>query len=187
MVLVGASSAPLLPPARVGGAHGPPIRRRGGRLVSPRAGRHPEPQAAAHFGPPVLAPATGVAPVKAGARGFRSRLLGLEVRLKAALDDPAFRELFKGTAVKRTGRDRFVRNVLIAIGNSADPDLASVAERLLDDPAPLVRAMAVWALCQLVSPQRFSDLRETRLVKETDPEVCTEWTNGPREGGPASL
>jgi epoxyqueuosine reductase len=105
----------------------------------------------------------------------------------AALDDPAFRELFKGTAVKRTGRDRFVRNVLIAIGNSADPDLASVAERLLDDPAPLVRAMAVWALCQLVSPQRFLDLRETRLVKETDPEVCTEWTNGPREGGPASL
>ncbi len=96
MVLVGASSAPFLSPARVGGAHGPPIRRRGGRLVSPRAGRHPELQAAAHFGPPVLAPATGVAHVKAGARGFRSRLLGLEVRLKAALDDPALQSAETG-------------------------------------------------------------------------------------------
>ena len=105
----------------------------------------------------------------------------------ASLDDAAFRALFAGTAIKRTGRDRFVRNVLIAVGNSKDTNLVPAAERLLDDPSPLVRAMAVWALCQLVSRKQFSELREVRLVKEEDPEVCTEWKRGPREGDTASL
>ncbi len=67
----------------------------------------------------------------------------------ARLDDAAFRALFAKSAVKRIGRDRFVRNVLIAIGNSADPSLAGEAERLLDDPSPLVRGAAVWALGRL--------------------------------------
>jgi epoxyqueuosine reductase len=57
-----------------------------------------------------------------------------------------FRALFRGSPIKRIGRDRFVRNVLIAIGNSGDARLATEAERLLGDPSPLVRAMAVWAL-----------------------------------------
>ena len=80
-----------------------------------------------------------------------------------------------------------MRNVLIAMGNSKDTNLVPVAERLLDDPSPLVRAMAVWALCQLVSRKQFSELREGRLVNEEDPEVCTEWKRGPREGDTASL
>ena len=94
----------------------------------------------------------------------------------ATLDDASFRKLFAGTTIKRTGRDRFVRNVLIAVGNSGDPSLAPCAEQLLDDPSPLVRAMAVWALYQLLLPQQFMGLRDENLVKETHPEVCAEWT-----------
>ena len=92
----------------------------------------------------------------------------------AGLDDAAFRALFAGTPVKRTGRDRFIRNVLIAIGNSGDPALAANAEALLDDPSSLVRAMAAWALWQLV-PSRAAELAPARLARETDPEVRAEW------------
>jgi epoxyqueuosine reductase len=67
----------------------------------------------------------------------------------ARLDDAQFRALFSKTAIKRTGRDRFLRNVLIAIGNSNDESLAGEAERLLDDASPLVRGAAVWALSRL--------------------------------------
>lgn len=67
----------------------------------------------------------------------------------AALDDAAFREVFAGTPIKRTGRDRLLRNVLIAIGNSGDPDLAAVARDHLDDASPLVREAAKWAFVQL--------------------------------------
>ena len=75
----------------------------------------------------------------------------------ARLDDAAFRALFAKTAVKRTGRDRFVRNVLIAIGNSGDRSLAPQAERLLADASPLVRGAAVWALGRL-DPARLDAL-----------------------------
>jgi len=68
----------------------------------------------------------------------------------AALDDAAFRTLFSKSPVKRIGRDRFVRNVLYAIGNSADPGLIPVAERLLDDPDAVVRDAAAWALQRLL-------------------------------------
>jgi epoxyqueuosine reductase len=71
----------------------------------------------------------------------------------ARLDDAAFRELFAGSPVKRIGRDRFVRNVLIAIGNSGDAQLAPAARALLDDASELVRAMAAWALEELHSAQ----------------------------------
>ena len=67
----------------------------------------------------------------------------------AVLDDAAFRELFRGTPVKRTGRDRFVRNVLIAIGNSENPALRASAEALLHDPSPLVAAAASRAVLKL--------------------------------------
>src|SRR5439155_13205445 len=63
----------------------------------------------------------------------------------AALDDAAFRGSFARSPVKRIGRDRFVRNVMIAIGNSAAPELLPSVTARLDDPSPLVRAMAVWA------------------------------------------
>jgi epoxyqueuosine reductase len=67
----------------------------------------------------------------------------------AALDDPAFRAMFAGSPIKRIGRDRFVRNVLIAIGNSRDPDLAPVARRLCGDANPVVAEAAVWACGRL--------------------------------------
>jgi epoxyqueuosine reductase len=93
----------------------------------------------------------------------------------AALDDEGFRTLFAGSPIKRTGRDRFVRNVLIAIGNSGDASLAPAAERLLGDPAPVVRAMAVWALSRLLDRDRFAALRTRHLAHEADPDVAREW------------
>ncbi len=69
----------------------------------------------------------------------------------AALDDPAFRALFSRSPVKRIGRNRFVRNVLYAIGNSDDSTLKSVAEGLLNDPDPVVRDAAQWATARLAS------------------------------------
>jgi epoxyqueuosine reductase len=94
----------------------------------------------------------------------------------ARLDDAAFRALFAKTAVKRTGRDRFVRNVLIAIGNSGDASLAPEAERLIADASPLVRGAAVWALGRL-DPGRLAVHLPSRLLSETDPGVKDEWAN----------
>jgi epoxyqueuosine reductase len=91
----------------------------------------------------------------------------------ARLDDTQFRTLFAKTSIKRTGRDRFVRNVLIAIGNSRDIALSAEAERLLDDPSPLVRGAAVWALSQLLPRQRFAELGKKHA--DADPAVQSEW------------
>ena len=93
----------------------------------------------------------------------------------ARLDDAAFRAAFSKSPVKRTGRDRFVRNVLIAIGNSGEATLAGSARARLDDPSPLVRAMAVWALSRLLHADPFAQLRADHLEEETDPDVRAEW------------
>jgi epoxyqueuosine reductase len=93
----------------------------------------------------------------------------------ADLDDAAFRRLFAGTAIKRTGRDRFVRNVLVAIGNSDDPALAHHAERLIDDPAAVVRGAAVWAAARLMPQPRFAALASRHQPIEPDPAVREEW------------
>ena len=95
------------------------------------------------------------------------------------LDDAAFRALFSKSPVKRIGRDRFVRNVLIAIGNADDPSLAVEAERLLDDASPLVRGAAVWALSQLVERERFDALAVRAMGSETDEDVRDEWRYTP--------
>jgi epoxyqueuosine reductase len=95
----------------------------------------------------------------------------------ARLDDAAFRALFAKSPVKRTGRDRFIRNVLIAIGNSEDASLVDAAKRLLGDESPLVRGAAVWALSQLVRPEEFELLAAAESRRETDDGVRTEWTN----------
>jgi epoxyqueuosine reductase len=87
------------------------------------------------------------------------------------LDDAQFRALFAKTSIKRTGRDRFVRNVLIAIGNSGDAALAPEAERLLDDASPLVRGAAVWALGKLLPREKFAALQKS----DTDESVRDEW------------
>jgi epoxyqueuosine reductase len=90
------------------------------------------------------------------------------------LDDASFRARFHGTPIKRTGRDRFLRNVLIAAGNSADATLVPRVEPHLRDPSPLVRAMAVWALSRL-SPKRFAVLRAAYAQTEADHAVASEW------------
>ncbi|MDP1701838.1 MAG: tRNA epoxyqueuosine(34) reductase QueG [Aestuariivirga sp.] len=95
----------------------------------------------------------------------------------AQLDDAAFRKLFVGSPVKRLGRDRFVRNVLIAIGNSGNPDFIRVAEQLLSDPSPLVRAMSVWALVQLMPHEEFRHVRDMHVLTESDPAVKAEWSS----------
>ena len=92
----------------------------------------------------------------------------------AQLDDTAFRALFAKSPVKRTGRARFVRNVLIAIGNSGEPALAEAAERLLDDTAPLLRGTAVWALGRL-DQARLARGAERCRAGETDHDVIEEW------------
>ena len=91
------------------------------------------------------------------------------------LDDAGFRHVFSGSPIKRIGRDRFIRNVLIAIGNSGDAALATHALARLDDAAALVRGMAVWALSRLLAPDAFTALAEARAPCETDPHVAEEW------------
>ncbi len=104
----------------------------------------------------------------------RPELKGPLLAELAALDDAAFRQVFTASPVKRIGRDRFVRNVMIAIGNSGDHELVSVVEAALDDGSALVRGMAVWALGQL-SPLRVSEIHEMKAAAEPDLDVVTEW------------
>jgi epoxyqueuosine reductase len=94
----------------------------------------------------------------------------------ARLEDATFRSLFAKSPVKRIGRDRFVRNVLVAIGNSNERALAVEAERLLDDQSPLVRGAAVWALSQLLGREEFSARAAKGLSAEPDETVRAEWS-----------
>jgi epoxyqueuosine reductase len=91
------------------------------------------------------------------------------------LDDAAFRARFSKSPIKRTGRERFLRNVLIAIGNSGDRMLAREAERLMEDPSPLVRGAAVWALSRLLPRETFALLADAALGAEKDSSVIEEW------------
>lgn len=95
----------------------------------------------------------------------------------AALDDAAFREVFSGSPIKRIGRDRFVRNVCTAIGNSGEARFVPLLEDLVQDASALVRGAAVWALLQL-DPERFSLSRAQNAPGETDPDVLREWNRG---------
>lgn len=91
------------------------------------------------------------------------------------LDDPAFRTLFSGSPVKRIGRDRFIRNVLIAAGNSDNPACLPMVEQLLSDPAPVTRGAAVWALSRLASEQEFLHHKNHHLPLEQERQVIEEW------------
>jgi len=91
------------------------------------------------------------------------------------LDDAGFRQLFSGSPVKRIGHARFLRNVLIAIGNSGDPSLLAAAEARLGDPDPLIRGAAVWAVRRLATEARADALRLEFLPREGDTTVQAEW------------
>ncbi|TIO49474.1 MAG: tRNA epoxyqueuosine(34) reductase QueG [Mesorhizobium sp.] len=96
------------------------------------------------------------------------------------LDDAAFRSFFSGSPIKRIGRDRFVRNVLIAAGNSADTSLTPIVRGLLDDGSPLVRGAAVWALSRLMPRRDFVELAQSALKTEGDATVRDEWLSAQR-------
>jgi epoxyqueuosine reductase len=121
-----------------------------------------------------------VCPWNKFAAAARDQKLAARADLKAPglaelsrLDDAGFRERFRKNPVKRIGRDRFIRNVAYAIGNAGDPSLAPETIRLLDDPSPLVRGAAVWALSQLLDTETFETLRAS--CAETDQSVLDEW------------
>jgi len=105
----------------------------------------------------------------------RKSLLAPDLRNMATLNDEEFRLMFSGSPIKRIGRDRFIRNVLVALGNSGNSSLASVASSLFRDSSPLVRGMAVWAWRRLVSSDEFTKNRGRYLAEERDPEVVGEW------------
>lgn len=106
---------------------------------------------------------------------LQGALVGRDLAELVALDDASFRTMFAGTPIKRTGRDRFVRNVLIAIGNSGLHRFVPLIEARLDDTAPLVRGMAIWALARLASPAAVRDAAAHRRDREPDAEVRAEW------------
>jgi epoxyqueuosine reductase len=91
------------------------------------------------------------------------------------LDDAAFRALFVGSPIKRIGRDRFVRNVLIAAGNSGDSSLGNAVRALLGDASPLVRGAAIWALSRLVPETEFAKRATAAMKAESDEAVQREW------------
>ena len=91
------------------------------------------------------------------------------------LDDPSFRQVFSGSPIKRVGRDFFIRNVLIAMGNSNDKSFIPLIISKLEEESPYIRAMAVWALKELCPEEQFSLLRKTHSLNESDADVKEEW------------
>lgn len=98
------------------------------------------------------------------------------------LDDAAFRALFSGSPIKRIGRDRFIRNCLIAAGNSGDPRLVDPCRELLADASALVRGAAVWAMSRLVDKREFA--RMANQATDADEDVMAEWRSARTSYGP---
>ena len=105
----------------------------------------------------------------------RADLAAPDLAVLATLGDAEFRVFFSGSPIKRIGRDRFLRNVLIAIGNSRRPDLAATARGHLADPAPIVRGAAIWALGRLLPGAEIATLQAQFGTTEPDPDVAAEW------------
>jgi epoxyqueuosine reductase len=108
----------------------------------------------------------------------RAELVAPHIGDLLTLNDAAFRTLFSGSPVKRTGRNRFIRNVLIAAGNSRDNQHLSAVIRLLDDIDPAVRGAAIWALSQ-IDTEQFLQQKANRQAQENDDEVRQEWSIHP--------
>nr|WP_272209986.1 tRNA epoxyqueuosine(34) reductase QueG [Marinicella sp. W31]MDC2875836.1 tRNA epoxyqueuosine(34) reductase QueG [Marinicella sp. W31] len=104
----------------------------------------------------------------------RNDLKAPELSMFLTLDDAEFRKFFSGSPVKRIGRNRFVRNCLIAAGNSGHRFLSDPCRVLLDDDSPVVRAMAVWALARLLSKTEFAALAKSHH-RDSDEDVQREW------------
>ncbi|MTI17770.1 tRNA epoxyqueuosine(34) reductase QueG [Rhodobacteraceae bacterium RKSG542] len=98
-----------------------------------------------------------------------------ELAFLLQLDDAAFRQFFSGSPIKRIGRNRFIRNCLIAAGNSGEANLLPIVEQHLSDDASVVRSMAVWAYEKLATAAMFASVREQLLPQESEEEVREEW------------
>jgi epoxyqueuosine reductase len=105
----------------------------------------------------------------------RADLEAPPLRELARLDEASFRARFAGGPIKRIGRARFVRNVMIAVGNSNDPALAALAVERLGDESALVRGAAIWALARLVLGEEFSRFAAEGLRREHTATVIEEW------------
>jgi epoxyqueuosine reductase len=105
----------------------------------------------------------------------RAELLAPRLADLASLDDAEFRVVFAGSPVKRIGRDRLLRNVLIAMGNSDTPALVPSILNVLSDPASVVRVAAIWALSRLLPKPTFVALAQRHAKDETDPQALAEW------------
>lgn len=105
----------------------------------------------------------------------RDDLASPDLRELSSLDDADFRKKFAGSPIKRIGRNRFIRNVLIAIGNSNGTLSTELATQHLNDADPVVRGAAVWAVSQLEKPEELAEIRETALTNEMDAYVRSEW------------
>lgn len=108
----------------------------------------------------------------------REDLMAPDLKEFLAFDDAAFRAHFVGSPVKRIGRNRFLRNVLVASGNSGASGLIPGVLSNVKDPDALVRQHAVWALAQLMDKQDFTALRDANMPRETDKAVLAEWQAG---------
>ena len=93
----------------------------------------------------------------------------------ASFDDKNFRVFFSGSPIKRIGRDRFLRNVLIAIGNSNNKELAKKALLNISDKSSLVRGAAIWAIRNLLGDSEIKEIKEKSLNRERDNLVKKEW------------
>ncbi|MCH7806063.1 MAG: tRNA epoxyqueuosine(34) reductase QueG [Proteobacteria bacterium] len=107
----------------------------------------------------------------------REELKSPELAELLDLDEPGFRTLFSRSPIKRTGRNRFLRNVLVAAGNSGDAALVSKVTVLLQDPSPLVRGAAAWAIQQLSEAKDIEHLKASGL-RDPVAAVRAEWTEG---------
>ncbi|MCB1542147.1 MAG: tRNA epoxyqueuosine(34) reductase QueG [Rhodoblastus sp.] len=104
----------------------------------------------------------------------RDDLLSPSLGRFLAMDEIEFRNFFAANPVKRIGHARFLRNVLIAAGNSGDRTLATPVAARITHASPLVRGATIWALAR-IDPTRLADLARQCRSLETDPEVCDEW------------
>jgi epoxyqueuosine reductase len=105
----------------------------------------------------------------------RADLVRPDLAALVVMDDASFRQTFAGGPIKRIGHARFIRNVLIAIGNSGDPQFRPLVQARLEHAEPLIRAMAIWALARLISDQEFAALAVEHSEREEDEAVREEW------------
>lgn len=105
----------------------------------------------------------------------REDLSAPDLKELAQLDDKGFREKFSASPIKRIGRNKFLRNVMIAIGNSQDQSLKKLALQNSKDESPIVRAASIWALSRLEEQASFANMRIEALRSETDTSVLDEW------------